>query len=208
MALIKCPECGREVSTSADACPHCGYSIVNNKVAVEKAIAEKTKEVSSWSKPKDQAWIHWWEKKARNLKVKWCLILLACIVGVIISAYLLANDKEVIHNSWGDSYYSKPIYMYFTAIFSWLTVIPLSIWIASLIACRVTTRQYDGYTILLYNGFKRYLVVENIVQDSGVFNRYLSGFLPNKKQVWATLSVWDNSVKFEVGNAGTEKYRI
>lgn len=26
MALIKCGECGGNVSTSADQCPHCGYS--------------------------------------------------------------------------------------------------------------------------------------------------------------------------------------
>ncbi|MGZ6362403.1 MAG: zinc ribbon domain-containing protein [Ktedonobacterales bacterium] len=27
MALIKCPECGEQVSTSAAACPHCGKQI-------------------------------------------------------------------------------------------------------------------------------------------------------------------------------------
>ena len=27
MALISCPECGREVSTAAEACPQCGYPI-------------------------------------------------------------------------------------------------------------------------------------------------------------------------------------
>ncbi|MEY8339465.1 zinc-ribbon domain-containing protein [Lachnospiraceae bacterium 62-35] len=36
MALIKCPECGREVSDKADKCIHCGYplkvkSIINNQ---------------------------------------------------------------------------------------------------------------------------------------------------------------------------------
>lgn len=25
MALINCNECGKEISTGADACPHCGY---------------------------------------------------------------------------------------------------------------------------------------------------------------------------------------
>ena len=25
MALIKCEECGKEISSQADACPHCGY---------------------------------------------------------------------------------------------------------------------------------------------------------------------------------------
>lgn len=27
MALIKCPECGREVSDTAETCPHCGYRL-------------------------------------------------------------------------------------------------------------------------------------------------------------------------------------
>ena len=33
MALIKCPECGRDVSTSAEACPHCGYPINKSQFA-------------------------------------------------------------------------------------------------------------------------------------------------------------------------------
>lgn len=31
MALIKCPECGKEISASASACPHCGYPIKEAK---------------------------------------------------------------------------------------------------------------------------------------------------------------------------------
>ena len=33
MALIKCPECGRDVSNAAASCPFCGYPIreANNK---------------------------------------------------------------------------------------------------------------------------------------------------------------------------------
>ena len=27
MALIQCPECGKEISTSALSCPHCGYPL-------------------------------------------------------------------------------------------------------------------------------------------------------------------------------------
>lgn len=27
MALINCPECGKEVSNKADACIHCGYPL-------------------------------------------------------------------------------------------------------------------------------------------------------------------------------------
>ena len=36
MAMIKCSECGNEVSTTADSCPHCGANVkkkeANNKI--------------------------------------------------------------------------------------------------------------------------------------------------------------------------------
>ena len=36
MALIKCPECGREVSDKAPACPHCGAPILSE--FIEKKV--------------------------------------------------------------------------------------------------------------------------------------------------------------------------
>ncbi|MCI5639640.1 MAG: zinc-ribbon domain-containing protein [Lachnospiraceae bacterium] len=30
MSLIKCPECGKDVSNNASVCPNCGYSIRKN----------------------------------------------------------------------------------------------------------------------------------------------------------------------------------
>ena len=30
MAIVKCPECGHEVSDAADRCPNCGVSIAGN----------------------------------------------------------------------------------------------------------------------------------------------------------------------------------
>lgn len=64
MALIKCPECGKEVSNKAKACIHCGYPleddslinseientnnhIVNDNDELEKLIERAYKEVSS-----------------------------------------------------------------------------------------------------------------------------------------------------------------
>ncbi len=37
MALINCPECGKEISDTARACPHCGYT----ENAIEIPIWEK-----------------------------------------------------------------------------------------------------------------------------------------------------------------------
>lgn len=38
MALISCPECGREVSDKANACPNCGYPIEQDKIKENKLI--------------------------------------------------------------------------------------------------------------------------------------------------------------------------
>lgn len=35
MALIKCPECNREISDKAASCPHCGYPISNTQSQTE-----------------------------------------------------------------------------------------------------------------------------------------------------------------------------
>lgn len=33
MAMIKCPECGRDISDQAGACPHCGYPLKKGEAA-------------------------------------------------------------------------------------------------------------------------------------------------------------------------------
>lgn len=30
MAMIKCPECGKEISDKANSCPNCGYTFIKN----------------------------------------------------------------------------------------------------------------------------------------------------------------------------------
>lgn len=40
MALIKCPECGKEVSDKAKACPNCGFPINDTKVEEPKEKEE------------------------------------------------------------------------------------------------------------------------------------------------------------------------
>lgn len=45
MALIKCPECGKEVSSGATSCPNCGHPISPQKETVT-VVKEKKKEVA------------------------------------------------------------------------------------------------------------------------------------------------------------------
>lgn len=63
MALINCPECGKDVSTSADACPHCGYPI--NKQA---SLNTEEKPAEPFPKPKDASWIEEWKHQAKKTK--------------------------------------------------------------------------------------------------------------------------------------------
>ena len=39
MALIACPECGREISTAAKSCPVCGFPVADQKPALAAASA-------------------------------------------------------------------------------------------------------------------------------------------------------------------------
>ena len=52
------------------------------------------------------------------------------------------------------------------------------------------------------------LIIEDQIQDSGFINRYLYGHLPNNKQVWASISARDGSIKMGVGSEGDEKHLI
>jgi uncharacterized membrane protein YdbT with pleckstrin-like domain len=54
MALIKCPECGQQVSTSARACPACGFPVAEKVAPQEPARGELLAEVRpSW-------WRYFW----------------------------------------------------------------------------------------------------------------------------------------------------
>lgn len=50
MALIKCPECGKEVSSSASSCPNCGHPISPKETVVEKTVIKEKKKGSCLSK--------------------------------------------------------------------------------------------------------------------------------------------------------------
>lgn len=65
MALIKCPECGREnVSDSAEMCPDCGYGIKAHFEKIKHEEERKRKE----EQRKEQERI--WEEKAKEEKAK------------------------------------------------------------------------------------------------------------------------------------------
>ncbi len=40
MALIRCPECGHQISDQAIACPECGYPLNNSNSDTDKRLQE------------------------------------------------------------------------------------------------------------------------------------------------------------------------
>ncbi len=199
MALIKCPECGKDVSTAADVCPHCGYPIKK-----ESKVKPEEKPNENYPKPKNTAWVEKWKSKAKATRWKWTLLFLGSLVLLAVFIILLCTDKEV--TSYGT--YSKTVWIIMVGISSFIAFIMFTLWLVALITIRVRARQYDGYTVLVYVSFNHCLVVEDEVQDSGFVNRFLYGQLPNKKQVWVNISAWDGSVKMGIGKEGDEKNLI
>ena len=47
MALVTCPDCKKEISSSAEACPHCGRPMVHKSA---KGPRVRTTEDSAWTR--------------------------------------------------------------------------------------------------------------------------------------------------------------
>ena len=58
MALIACPECGREVSTVAKSCPACGFPVAENLPAVANAAVASSNELLAEIRP--SWWRYFW----------------------------------------------------------------------------------------------------------------------------------------------------
>lgn len=76
MALIKCPECGREISDKAPQCPHCGCPIASSRPnTVEATIQPKL------------------STKIRNLKIAKIFVFDNCDVEVVNNAFRITAEK-------------------------------------------------------------------------------------------------------------------
>ena len=68
MALISCKECGKEISSIAECCPHCGHKTRFGKEKEEEHI------------------------RAKNASTLLCILCIS-IVLLILGIYLLTNAK-------------------------------------------------------------------------------------------------------------------
>lgn len=79
MALINCPECGKEISDKAKACPHCGYPLSTKEETYRKTEA----------KPKTANEIER-EKKV----ITRCVYGVILFIGLIIVGYIWYSMAE------------------------------------------------------------------------------------------------------------------
>lgn len=96
MALINCPECGKEnVSDSAIACPNCGYNIKAHTDNVNAEIAKQQKDEANRKAEEER------EKKIQNFSnriksiKKWKIVVaLLCVVLVIVGIVFVVKKAE------------------------------------------------------------------------------------------------------------------
>ena len=79
MALVKCKECGKEVSDKAESCPNCGCPISKKKI---KDNIQKVKVVK--------------EKKVKKKLAKWLIVVVSILILGGISAFLIIRE---VHKS-------------------------------------------------------------------------------------------------------------
>ena len=70
MALVKCPECGKEVSDTVESCIHCGC-VLNKEGADVKVVTKKT--------------------GILNSKIIVSIVAVCCIVAIIIGVFIYKN---------------------------------------------------------------------------------------------------------------------
>ena len=172
MSLIKCPECGKDVSSFAKTCPNCAYPI--------KDLDTSNNESVNNSIPKDAGWVNKWKLKVNAIKIAFTFIFIAYAIVLTVLIVSLTNNDSA-----SDSLIITTIIMCF------LGAVVIGLWLGVLLSCKVKTREIDGYTILVYSCFTHKLVIEDEIQDSG---RFLRGTLPNGKKIRATISAWDGAI--------------
>ena len=73
MALIKCPECGNEVSSIADTCPKCGYPVKKYLNFMSQEIIENKDE---FPEPISDEWV----QKFYRIKKENCVFCFVCFM--------------------------------------------------------------------------------------------------------------------------------
>ncbi len=108
MAIIRCPECGKEVSNAAQTCPNCGFGV---KAYFEREAALHKFEQEAWQeayesvkqikkaqvqKEEDRAWAIEAAKRTKIVFVIVLVVLVAVGAGNLISHQVAYHKAEVL----------------------------------------------------------------------------------------------------------------
>ena len=177
MVKIKCPFCGEIVNTNLKSCPTCGKEFDDIKV-------EEPNNFNSVS-PKDPSWVKKWKRKPIILRIIFGTLFILFFVLAII-----ALSKESKLDSGYESYGSTVFILFALASFIFF--------IDCLTRCRVTTKNIDGYNVVVACGYFHRLIIEDEVvvwrfnvSHRIIFDNHTSdlvGYLPNHKRVWADVN--------------------
>lgn len=118
MALIKCPECGKEISDKASSCPSCGYPINNIKVETEQ----------------DRVNIRGKNKGKNFLIFGSMLFLVSMVFGIGTSnAELALRAKKLTRGLYGSEAFEWLFLRYAPTFLLWISIILAAIGIIFLI---------------------------------------------------------------------------
>ena len=102
MSLIKCEECGKEISDSCTKCVHCGSSLVKPKFCADCGAEVKPQQTVCPNCGKNL-------KKVMNLSLKHVgiigLLVLAIVIIIAISSSSKIDLRDVYEEIGADSYY-------------------------------------------------------------------------------------------------------
>ncbi len=171
MAILRCPECGHDVSSEANSCPHCGYPI--NKINI----------FGNYDKPINDEWIQTYKKKASNVKIIQVILTIIVIALFILSIVF----KKLFYVNDFDTSFTIYFAIYFLG---WLSFVAIIMTFHAFLTVKIKVEEIDGYKILGYFGMvKRVLVIENVKIDSFTSSNYhntdISAKLPNGKKIIA-----------------------
>lgn len=143
MALIKCPECGKEISDTAKQCPNCGYALKEDPSLVDKLTSEGKGVINSMKPVLD-----------KNKRIAYCLLVfiaslvLFSIIWAIVGNYVFEDGWW-----WGAIAMLIPSFLQYRfdmtklkLIWIGLIVVALSFGIIALVTPKVFSGSGDYYS--------------------------------------------------------------
>jgi uncharacterized membrane protein YvbJ len=102
MALISCPECGKQISNAANSCPHCGFPICN------QATSNKSEEKTVRPEMESQHSINSKSIENQNSEdiSKGCSVLVIIILLIAFVMLFRGCDSDSSSEGYGD--YTSP----------------------------------------------------------------------------------------------------